>query len=274
MNNPTDRRVRAALNDLAGGPVPANLADRALNAAARQHRRRFAAVAGAAAVVAAVAVAVPLMSRGEAPTLGPQTAVGTPSSEPTTPATSKAVRLLPMADVANTSGQCPEARRADPKVKQVLRADWPDFVAATVAALPKRSDYVMQYGWDWCANPSDPDVSYAYAIISLGPLRERGYLTLNMFANMTGLPATCADVKRLAGKADLPVKVEFCAERSGDGPLAYGLRVQDWVTVAAVYPDGRSISMESYPDAAGKLHVPAEQAHIAVTDPRVHDVFP
>lgn len=270
MNDLNHQRVRAALDDLADGPTPANLADRALSEAARQHRRRFAAVAGAAAVVAAVAVAVPLISRGETPTLGPQAAIGTPASGATTPATSKAVRLLPAADVAKTAGTCPAVRQADPTVKQVGAADWPDFVRVTVAALPTRSDYVMQSGWQWCTGAANQKVPGGYAVINIGPSRERGYLTLNLFADVSGLPDTCADVERLAKP---PVDVLSCTERSGTGPLTYALRVSDWVTVAAVYPDGRSIVMESHPDDRGRFALSAEQVRAAVTDPKVHDVM-
>src|SRR5262245_42448288 len=56
MSTTNDERLRCALDELAGGPLPANLADRAMARAGRNRRRRDAAVTGAAALVVAAAV--------------------------------------------------------------------------------------------------------------------------------------------------------------------------------------------------------------------------
>lgn len=137
MSTPTDERLHSALDELASGPLPVDLADRAIARADRNRRRRYALLTGVA--VLAVAAAVPLAVSLS----GTHTGGGSPLANPangTSAKTSGAVQ--PTA--------CAQAPQQGTMVREVAPADWPDFVRTTVAALPTRSDYVMQSGWSWC----------------------------------------------------------------------------------------------------------------------------
>ena len=266
MSTPTDERLHSALDELASGPLPVDLADRAIARADRNRRRRYALLTGVA--VLAVAAAVPLAVSLS----GTHTGGGSPLANPangTSAKTSGAVQ--PTA--------CAQAPQQGTMVKEVAPADWPDFVRTTVAALPTRSDYVMQSGWSWCDDGSQPDAN-AYAVINLGPAREHGHLTVNMYIHATNAPADCAALRELVSKPQPPPApnekrvVLFCTDRTSTTPMVAGLSFSGQVTVSANYADGRSIAMESIPNPGQPLTVTAEQLRDAVTDRAVHEVIP
>jgi hypothetical protein len=265
MSTQNEQRLRSALDDLAGGPLPADLASRAIAQAGRNRRWRHAVLAGAAtlAVTAAVPVAVSLggthpggTRRGGGSTLA-------------VPANATATRPVHAAS-------CEQAPSVSATVKEVARADWPEFVRTIVAALPARSDYVMQSGWSWC--DYDSSESNAYAVINVGHLREHGHLTVNMYIHATGVPADCPALRALV-KKPLPDTtrqrvVLFCADRTATTPMVVGLSFSGQVTVGANYADGRSIVMESIPNPGQPFAVTAEQLRDAVTDRSVYNVIP
>jgi hypothetical protein len=266
MNSPTDQRMKAALHDLADGPVPVNLADRALSGANRNRKLRYSAGIGLAAALA-VAVAIPAMTQNRSPAQ----AVAAPaiSSAQAAPST---ILFKPAAASVPLGGECrwaPEQKN----VKEVQASDWPDFVSTTVAALPSRQDYLMQSGMSWCAFKDAR--ANAYAVINLGHHREHGSLTLNMFIKATGFPADCAGFKKLpSSDTYAQYKVLFCTDKTATTPLVFGLRILNVVTVGSVYADGRAIVMESIPTGDVPSAITAENLRATVQNSKLHDVIP
>ena len=263
MSTRNDERLRSALDELAGGPLPADLADRAIAQAGRNRRRRYAAVTGAAALVVSTAVPLAVSLVGGTHTDGGSTLAGPANGTSATPG-----------GVVQPAA-CVQAPSVSARVKEVALADWPDFVRTIVAALPTRSDYVMQSGWSWCDYGSEPN---AYAVINLGSGREHGHLTVDMYIHATDAPADCSALRELAEKP-LPDTTEkrvvlFCTDRTATTPMVAGLSFYGQVTVAANYADGRSVVMESIPNPGKPFAVTAEQLRDAVTDRAVYGVIP
>jgi len=225
----TQERIRQALDDLATAPEPANLADRALRAAGRRRATTIVAVFGASAVaVALVAVGIAgLPSSGDDP--------------------------APPAGVARTPAPCVRY------TGEVPAQAWPDFVTAALAALPARSDYVMQSGYGWCdvaPNPSVPETMGGWkisnAIINLGPNREHGVLTVDVFVRVPSQAATCAGVST-------PQPLLFCTPGT---PLVYAYGRQDAIIAIAVLGAGVEIRMPYNGNA-----LTAQQVAAAASDP-------
>lgn len=259
MSTPNDERLRSALDELAAGPLPADLADRALARAERNRRLRYAAVTGAAALVVAGSVPLAVSLGGTHP--GGGSPLAAPADSTSASPRSRAIQPV----------SCVQSPPLSATVKEVAPADWPDFVRTVVAALPTRSDYVMQSGWSWCDYGGSPN---AYAVINLGRAREHGHLTVNLYIHGTGVPADCAALANRRIPASVDEHVLFCTDRTATTPMVSGLSIDGQATVSASYADGRLISMESIPNPGQPLAVTAEQLRDAVTDKAVYAVIP
>lgn len=243
-------KIREALDDLATGPVPADLADRALRGAARQRRTRI----GASAVVAVTALGLAAAGFAFRGALGPSTA------EPGD-ATASCVFL-------GGSGA-------------VIPPQWPGPVRAVVAALPERYDYEMAYGYAWCARDDTVPAwdewygSYPAVMARMRVDRPRGIvLSIDIHLNPPAPPPDCDSV----GIDDLGVgvprgrAVEVCVESVGNRPLVLGGSGKQtdgrdggsvWRT--AVYPDGTRIALSAQSDL-----FTGEELQAAAIDPGVY----
>jgi hypothetical protein len=238
----TDQRLRAAMEDLAGGPLPADLATRALSGAARRRRVRLAAGAGAGtlAVVAAVAMVPALMANQPVPS-------------------------SPGVVVPTVAAACTQLPPDDATVKEVDPTAWPDFVRAAVAALPPRPDYVMQSGYAWCI-PQGENAN-AYAVVNLGRNRDQGNLALYFYIKATDVPADCAQAAVHAQP------LLFCDALTTERPMVLGFGDAKQVTVGAAYADGKAIVIEAHAGPDG-MAISADQLREVVQDPALHAVIP
>jgi hypothetical protein len=256
----TDQRIRAALDELAEGPAPSGLADRALAGAARNRRLRHGLAIGATAM--AITLAVPAVAHwGRSPAVQDNSA-----------ASQTGAPLFTAGSVAS-GDRCVQLPGGHPLVKEVAPEEWPDFVQVTVAALPSRSDYVMQSGYSWCAYQDGG--ADAYAVVNLGHKREHGHVTVNMYIRPEGTPVDCAGVDRLASSPlHGSYNVLFCNEKTAATRLVYGLQLPSSVIVGSVYADGKTVVMESNVDGQRPLAISADQLRQAVLETQLHDVIP
>lgn len=238
MTTSTEDQLRDVLRHLADIGQPEALADRALVQATRL-RRRNTALAGGAVVALAAAVAMPFALTGGGR--------GAPSAA--IPSEAQACRIFTN-DGESTGG--------------VPRAEWPEFVLIAVADLPPRGDYTLQSGFGICPELFNlPDSSgrrsiVASAIVNLGPNRENGALTIDLFAH-----------REVTSCAALPQAPRFCDEATASTPLVYGSGDETSPRVTAVYPDGRMAVIES-------LHGPFsfDDLKFVVTDRALADLIP
>jgi hypothetical protein len=253
MSTSTEDRLTRALHELADVPGPPSMAGAAL-AGARRDRRRRAVVGTAAGLAAVAAIAAPLALR--------------PGSEP---APFEVAGPGPATQVADDCVGLPVDVSAG---KEVPAADWPRFVRTAVDALPARADYVMQSGYDFC-HPSGAAVSDAYAVINLGHRREQGHLTLNLsraVPSAQALPSTCAQAPAELATTRPPTpdtaagEVLFCADATAAEPFVLGFAYYGQITVAAIWPDGRTIWIESIPEGGRPPAVDGAQLRSVVTD--------
>jgi hypothetical protein len=239
-----DLKIRAALDTLATAPLPVELAGRALTAAARRRAVHRGAGIGALTLVVGVGVGGFLLSPGA--DRGAQ-----PASAPC---------------VQYTSGSNGPV--------DVPRADWPEFVAVAVAALPERSDYSMQSGYAWCDFPTTDayiyrihPVSAAYAVVNLGTEREAGHLTISVNVTLDPVPDDCTEPER----ADTSLSLLFCDAATATTPLVYGVGKPGYARVVAIHAGGTAVMLESYGPVRddlsfGPLSVTAGELRIAVQD--------
>jgi len=256
MTSLDEPRLHQALHDLATAPPPADLSDRALR---RARRVRTGRVAGVGVLVLAGLLAVPLVAnlRGPSGALQPGAApVALPSAAPT----------------------CSSAPSVAKDVKRVAPADWPEFVKITVAALPPRTDYEMQSGYDLCT-PEQATLSNAYAVINLGPHREHGHLTVDLYrqADPQHIAGSCAALATMLATAN-PVdpslpnpKQLFCTDGTAASPTVYGTSSDGQVTVVASYADKRAVAIGSLATFNGSTFPPvtigADALRPVVTSP-------
>jgi hypothetical protein len=230
-----DVRIRAALDELATAPEPANLAERALRAATR--RRGYRIAYGSAASLAVLALAA-AGATGLWPA-APAQPGGRPSSAP-----------------------CVQYTSGSNGLPEVPRDEWPDFVTAVVDALPARSDYSMQSGSGWClydTTGSSAVAGSAYAVINVGQNREGGHLTIDIAIGSPDVPRDCTEVTE---------DLLFCGPPTGEAPLTIGQGSDTDAVVTAFYADA-VIRMESHAP-----EITADDLRAAVTNPNVYRTIP
>lgn len=262
----TQERIRQALDDLATAPEPVGLADRALRAARRRHAMTVGAGIGAGGLALALAaVAV----------------IQLPGGRPAQPGAAEPC-------VTFTSGSN--------GLSEVPRDQWPDFVSATVAALPARSDYSMQSGHTFCFGfpgqteapgytpAPDAGVGSAYAVVDLGMDGEDGRLSIDIQIGVPTPPVDCeAEVTEFNARAadvfgegaaenGLPTAVLLlCHEPTPTTPLTYVLGFgDDSMAATAAYDDGTVVEL-SY---SGGDAITAEQLAAAAADPGLYATIP
>ena len=295
MNAMPEATLTRILHDLADGPGPASLADKAL-AGARGVRRRRRVIAGAALAAAGIIAApFPLRPAPSPDPVGPATApiAGSPTTGgPNTGGPNVTVSLAP----------CAPATQETIDRKRVAESDWPPFVQIAIGRLPQRSDYELQWAWGVC-DPGQPEVypwapsvedpaaakprfigtrsHVAYAVINLGPNRESGHLTLNLAASEPHLPDTCDGVRahvatNMGQNVETPAgEVLFCEDATAEDPMVFGTRYYNVLTVTARYGDGRTVWMESIPAYPDPHHeISAEALRPVVTDRALVDLLP
>jgi hypothetical protein len=250
MTSLEEPHLRQALHDLATLPAPTDLSDQVLR---RARRVRTGRVAGVGVLVLAGLLAVPFVASLRAGPGGAAQPGGAP---------------LAGAPVAATCTPAPSVAK---DVKRVAPENWPEFVRITVAALPPRTDYEMQSGYDLCVpepleGSSGPAGVSAYAVINLGPAREHGHLTVDLYrwADARIVAVTCAALATMLAtpNVDGPAlpnqKQLFCTDGTATTPTVYGLSWDGEVTVVAVYADARAVRLESHSTWTGSAFTPPE----------------
>jgi DNA-directed RNA polymerase specialized sigma24 family protein len=225
--------LRDDLQVLSSLPAPASPGDRAL-AAARKVGRRRVVVAAAGAVAIAALIAVPVAAGGWHRPL----------------------------DAAQGGAPCESATDEAEPSSGVPGSDQPQFVKAVVSKLPRTEHYVLQSAYGICTVPGSAGVGPSgYAVINLGPNRERGHLTVSIYYETD--PPTCATTT-------VPADQLFCEDGIANTPLVQAIRdgVDDFV-VTAVYPDRRAVSIEAHTFAFD----PATLRSV-VTDPELVALLP
>jgi hypothetical protein len=170
---------------------------------------------------------------------------------------------------------------------EVAGDQWPDFVAATIAALPARSDYSLQSGYNFCFGSPDPTpvpgytpapgagVGSAYAVVRLGMDGEDGSLSIDIQIGVPTPPVDCetevAEFNAGAAGNGLPGAVLLlCHEPTPTTPLTYVLGFdEDSIEATAAYDDGTVIELYYVGDA-----ITAEQLAAAAADPGLYATIP
>jgi len=242
MTTSWETTLRQDLRELADAPGPPSLADQAL-ADARKVRRWRAALAGASAMTLTALIAIPLVVLGPAASWS----------------------LLPFgAPGADTP--CETATdEAEPRLG-VPVAEHPNFVRVVISKLPPRDDYSLQSASGTCVDsdalPGAVVLDNAYAVINLGPNREHGHLTVDLYHQTE--PITCATQPRP------PEEVLFCEDATATTPLVMAANTGSpgYFVVTAIYPDARTVSI-------GSITTPFDVATIqsVVTDPALADLL-
>jgi len=240
-----ETRLREDLLELADVPAPPSLADRAL-ADARTLRRRRAVGAGVGTLALIGIVALPFVAN-----------------------VSVAGWHLPFGAAETTTSPCGTATDESEQQRGVPAAEYPQFVRLTVAKLPPRDDYVLQSAVGICPPPAGVagpkgNGPYGYAVINLGPRREQGHLTVDIYHENE--PVTCATVSAP------PEQVEFCRDATATAPLVLAVRDDgsrdDGLIVTAIHSGRRTVSI-------GAFGTPfdAEALVPVVTDPALRDLL-
>ena len=223
-------KIREALDDLAAGPAPADLADRALRGAARRRVTRIGT--GAVAAVTALGLGIAAF-----------VVLGAPGPSATQPGNRPATAPCVFFEESNAP---------------VLREEWPGVVSTVVAALPKRYDYTMNSGYAWCAVSHPNEVwegqygSFPVARAKLQLDGEMGGAVLGIDVHLA-TPGTVADCAAAASirfftGGSSSVAPERCVEPVGDAPLVFGGSGESYVWRTAVYPDGTTIALAAEGD--------------------------
>jgi hypothetical protein len=223
-----ETRLRADLQEMADVPGPPSLVDRAL-AGARRTRRVRRLVAGAGALALTVAIAIPFVLRA-AP--GLSLPVGSGGSPATCEITT---------EEADPGGRVPATEQ-------------PWFMDRVFSKLPPRDDYYLQWAYGMCVETEAGDVKepanlpgerlHAYAVINLGPNRERGHLTIDI--EHETVPQTCAAVPTPTP----PMRLLFCEDASGPAPLVVATEGEydhsTDVSVGAFYTGDRMVAIGAH----------------------------
>jgi hypothetical protein len=251
--------LQQALHDLATVPAPADLGDRALK---RARRRRTGRVASVGVLTLAGLLAVPFLATSWGSGGANQPAAG------------------PLTGAAPPPAACTHAPSVAPDVKRVDPTNWPEFVRITIAALPQRSDYEMQSGYDLCATEAGASAS-AYAVINLGPKREHGHLTVDLYqsADPKHVAVNCALLTAIRGEPKPPTDtLLFCADGTATTPAVYATGSDGLVTVTAAYPDRRAVVIGAHGTYTGSTFtppvIPTEVLRAIVTSPALAALLP